>query len=81
MLVPILFAGCLVALLVQLQSAGWSLERVDRRRVYWCVIGMLLAAAVWSRDALPGRPLGLVLGAVALLGVAWGFWIDSRGRS
>jgi len=80
-LVPVLFLGCLVALLVLLQNAGWSRKRLDRRRAYWCVVGMLLAAAVWTRDLLPGSAVGLVLGAVALLGVMWGFWTDSRGRS
>jgi uncharacterized membrane protein YdjX (TVP38/TMEM64 family) len=80
-LVPLLFVGCLVALLVLLQSAGWSRERLDRRRAYWCLVGMLLAAAVWSRDAWPGTLAAPVLGAVALLGVMWGFWNDSRGRS
>jgi hypothetical protein len=81
MLVPLLFVGCLIGLLLQLQRAGWSLRRLDRRRAYWCLVGMLLAAAVGSRDWLPGSIVGWVLGAVAFLGVAWGFWIDSRGRS
>lgn len=80
MIVPIIFIGCLVALLVLLQSAGWSLARLDRRRAYWCVVGVALSAAVWSRDAMPGSAAGFLLGAVALLGVAYGFWSDSRSK-
>lgn len=81
MLVPLLFVGCLGALVVLFARAGGSPRRLDRRRAYWCVVGMLLAAAVWSRDALPGSLVGWAMGAIALFGVAWGFWNDSRGRS
>jgi hypothetical protein len=78
--IPLLFLGCLVALVLQLQRAGWSLRRAERRPTYWSAVGLLLSGAVWSRDALPGSPVVLVLGALAGLGLLWGFWTDLRGR-
>jgi hypothetical protein len=77
----LLFLGCLGGLIVQLQRAGWSLRRIDRKPVYWSFVGMILAGAVWSRDALPGSPAGAVLGALAGAGLLWGFWNEIRPKT
>jgi hypothetical protein len=77
--VPILFIGCLAMLIFQLQCAGWSLRRVDRRRTLWSGIGILLSGAAWSRDELSGSPLSLVLGVGAALGVLWAVWLEGTG--
>jgi hypothetical protein len=74
----LLFLGCLGGLIVQLERAGWSLRRIDRKPVYWSFVGMILAGAVWSRDALPGSPAGAVLGALAGAGLLWGIWFERR---
>jgi hypothetical protein len=39
----LLFLGCLGGLIVQLERAGWSLRRIDRKPVYWSFVGMILA--------------------------------------
>jgi hypothetical protein len=74
----LLFLGCLGGLIVQLERAGWSLRRIDRKPVYWSFVGMILAGAVWSRDALPASPAGAVLGALAGAGFLWGLWNERR---
>lgn len=76
MLALLVFLGCLIALLVLWQSAGWSWHRLDRRRAYWCMVGLALASAVWCRDAFPGSAAAIVLAAAAGLGLLWGFWSD-----
>jgi hypothetical protein len=78
--IPLLFFGCLAALVVQLQRAGWSLRRAERRPTYWSAVGLLLAGAAWTRDVMPGSVLPLALGALAGLGVLWGLWQESCSK-
>jgi hypothetical protein len=78
--IPLLFFGCLAALIVQLQRAGWSLRRTERRPTYWSAVGLLLAGAAWTRDSLPGGSLlPLALGTLAGAGLIWGLW-QERSR-
>jgi hypothetical protein len=80
-LVPLFFIACLVALVGQWQSAGWSWRRLDRRRAYWSTVGLVLAGAVWSNSAFPGSVAAVALMAAAGLGLLCGFWWELRGRA
>jgi hypothetical protein len=79
-LLALLFAlASLAGLVSYFRRAGWSLRRVDRRGVYWCLLGMALGLLFAFKPAMPALISALAvggLGAAFLYGIVadWQGW-------